>query len=259
MTSLGLTVYGPEVARSGLTARLDDFIREATDLQIEERFFSIHSHSSIEAFYSLTGSCGGKHWPLVLDLFDLRPGCATIWRGPNALEVLQKLKGNTQPALAAAGTVRSRFQCDNPVTNLIHVSDSERIMADELEILRAQSTGEIDQCWLELDTGYTTHSSLLLLLRLLGAPINEAQGCDSARAHAMGAFEQLHSVASGSEIAKPVEEYLLGRQSGLASLLTKFGRVSAWDDLILRSGLYSMPVWQSILASPPSPRLGAGS
>ncbi|MHC2419918.1 nucleoside diphosphate kinase [Sinorhizobium meliloti] len=258
MTLFGLTVYGPEVARSGLTVRLDDFIRKTTGLQIEERFFSIHSRSSIEAFYSLTGSSGGKHWPLVLDLFDLRPGCATIWRGSNALEVLQKLKGTTQPALAAAGTVRSRFHCDNPVTNLIHVSDSERIMADELKILRAQSTGEIDECWLELDTGYTTHSSLLVLLRLLGAPINEAQGIESARAHAMGAFEQIRSVASGNELAKPVEEYFLGRQSGLASLLTKVGRVSAWDDLILQAGLFAMPVWRSVLGSPSRQRLGAG-
>ncbi|CDZ64457.1 nucleoside-diphosphate kinase [Neorhizobium galegae] len=256
MTFHGLTVYGPEVARSGLTSDLDHFIRGTTDLEIEERFYSIHSRSSIEAFYTLTGSSGGKHWPLVLDLFDLRPVCATIWVGSNALEVLQSLKGNTQPALAAVGTVRSRFHCDNPVTNLIHVSDSERIMADELRILRGQSTGEIDDGWVGLSTGDVTHSSLIVLLRLLGAPINEAPGSESALVHAMAAFEQARLLALGTGVAQPVEDYLMGRQSGLTNLLTTLGRVSNWDHLILQAGLFAMPVWRSVLNGPPSQRSG---
>ncbi|TJV59757.1 MAG: nucleoside-diphosphate kinase, partial [Mesorhizobium sp.] len=73
MSSTALIVYGPEVARSGLTSLLDEFIRRRTGLELSERFFSIHSRKSIDAFYTLTCSTGGKHWPLVLDLFDMRP------------------------------------------------------------------------------------------------------------------------------------------------------------------------------------------
>ncbi|MEX2745620.1 nucleoside-diphosphate kinase [Rhizobium mongolense] len=259
MSDLGLTVYGPEVARSGLTAHLDDFIHQQRRLEIVERFFSVHSRASINAFYSLTGSTGGMHWPLVLDLFDMRPACTTIWSGPDALSSLQKLKGNTQPAKAAPGTMRSRFYCDNPVTNLIHVSDSENIMAEELVILRNQSTGKVDEGWRRLNVGQTSHSSLLVLLRLLGATFIETSGCDCARTNAIRALEQARSLATANGIREPVEDYLAGHQGGLDQLLVRFGNISAWDHLILQAGLFAMPVWSSVLDARPTQQTGVGT
>lgn len=164
MASVGLTVYGPEVARSGLTSKLDQFITREGRLEPGKRFFAVHSRSSIEAFYSLTGSTHAKHWPLVLDLFDMRPVCATLWIGDEALSYLQNLKGKAQPAQSAKGTIRSRFYCDNPVTNLVHVSDSESMMREELRILRAHSTGTGEASWKALNS-FRGRRDLVLQLR----------------------------------------------------------------------------------------------
>ncbi|MEZ2127909.1 MULTISPECIES: nucleoside-diphosphate kinase [unclassified Sinorhizobium] len=263
MSSLGLTVYGPEVAKSGLTAALDDFIRRKTGLEIAERFFAVHSRASIEAFYTLTGSTGGRHWPLVLDLFDMRPVFATLWTGPNALAVLQNVKGKTQPAQAANGSVRSCFYCDNPVTNLLHVSDSDSVMDAELQILRSQSTGTDGAGWHALDSGRVSHSSFRVLLSILDSSgaceTGAREGNDNALKHARAAFEQAQVLASRKGVLPIVQGYLAGDPDSLGNLLKHAGRVSAWDRLILEAGLFAMPVWGPLIRPVPALRSGAGS
>ncbi|CAH2394099.1 nucleoside-diphosphate kinase [Mesorhizobium ventifaucium] len=263
MSSLGLTVYGPEVAKSGLTAALDDFIRRKTELEIEERSFAVHSRTSIEAFYSLTGSTGGKHWPLVLDLFDMRPVCATLWIGDSALSSLQYLKGKTQPAQAAKGTIRSRFYCDNPVTNLVHVSDSESLMDEELRILRAHSTGTGDTSWRALNSGRISHSSFRVLLTSLGntqAPQSDiCNSGDDAVANARAAFEQAEALAVSCGMLETVQGFLAGDFASLEYLLNRVGGLSAWDRLLLEAGLFAMPYWNSLINDSPALLTGEGA
>ncbi|WP_037390181.1 nucleoside-diphosphate kinase [Sinorhizobium americanum] len=253
MSSVGLTVYGPDVARSGLTAPLDDFIHQRTNLEIAERFFLVHSRTSIGAFYSLTNSTSGKYWPLVLDLFDMRPACATVWEGADALERLINLKGNTQPARAAAGTVRSLFCCDNPVTNLIHVSDSGEIMARELTVLRRRFTGDADPGWRALSSGRISHSSFHVLLNVLGEeqPLALADGLrpGDAAHNAQLCYNQALLLSSRADLFSAVQRYLQGEHSGLESLVRRFSPFSAWDRLVLEAGLFAMPSWNETLAT----------
>lgn len=253
MSHLGLTVYGPEVAKSGLTDDLDFFIQGKTSLTIKERFFAIHSRASIEEFYSITGSTVGKHWPIVLDLFDARPACVTIWEGPRALPLLIATKGKTQPAEAALGTVRSRFWCDNPVANLIHVSDDDAVMAEELKILSRASVGSEEAGWRNLDTGGLAHSSFETLLTLLGRPASTRCSAkharDDAREHARKAIEEAKVLAVVEGLHPVVKAYLEGDPAGLRGLLCQHTNVSAWDRLMLEAGLFGMPYWNSVLRS----------
>lgn len=252
MSETGLTVYGPEVGKSGLTASLDEFIRSETGLEIAERFLSIHSRVSIESFYSLTGSTGGKHWPLVLDLFDTRPAYATIWSGPNALQHLQRLKGNTQPARAAVGTIRSRFFCDNAVTNLIHVSDSLNIMDLELDILRRRHVGGNQDGWASLSSGFVSHSSLRVLLAILGGHDGYDMHCvcgdDTAVTNALWAIDRAEALAAGRSLSVTLQAYFAGEQNSVDDLI-KSGSgngISAWDRLLLQAGLHAMGHWLSL-------------
>lgn len=251
MASSALIVYGPEVARSGLTCLLDDFIRQRTGLELAERFFSLHSRGSIDAFYSLTGSTGGRHWPLVLDLFDMRPVCVTMWSGPNALPLSQELKGNSQPAQARSGTVRSFFFCDNPVTNLVHVSDSDEIMKAELGILRARFMGEEVAAWNSLNTGCIAHSSFQVLLKVLcgkgGTRRLESWSDGSAVAHARFCYRKAVLLALKSGLTSTVQDYLRGDRAGLEGLIRHASLLSSWDRLILEAGLFSMPLWNCLL------------
>ncbi|WP_208245873.1 nucleoside-diphosphate kinase (plasmid) [Rhizobium sp. T1470] len=251
MASRALIVYGPEVARSGLTCLLDDFIRQRTGLELSERFFSLHSRGSIGAFYSLTNSTGGRHWPVVLDLFDTRPVCASIWSGPNALFLAQELKGECQPAQARRGTVRSLFFCDNPVTNLIHVSDSHEVMKAELAILRTRFIGYEVAAWNFLNIGCITHSSFETLLSVLGdrgaAQRFGNSGDSSALAHARFCYTKTILLALERGLTTTVQNYFRGDRAGLESLVRHAPLLSSWDRLILEAGLFSMPLWNHLL------------
>ncbi|MDK1494260.1 nucleoside-diphosphate kinase [Sinorhizobium sp. 7-81] len=248
--SVGLTVYGPDVAKSGLTSALDRFIAQEGKLEVCDRFFAIHSRRSIEAFYSLTNSSGGKHWPLVVDLFDMRPVCATLWIGNDALSNLQNLKGKAQPAQAAKGTIRSRFFCDNPVTNLVHVSDSDGVMREELRILRAHSIGTDETTWRALNTGQISHSSFRVLLAILGNSqalhSDVSSKDDDALSNARAAFELAESVAVSLGLAETVQRFFAGDSASLQVLLDRAGELSAWDRLLLEAGLLAMPYWNSL-------------
>lgn len=253
MIGQALTVYGPEVGKSGLTASLDAFVRQETGLEIIERFFSIHSRASIEAFYSLTGSTSGAHWPLVLDLFDMRPACVTIWQGADALSKLQRIKGNTQPTKAAAGTIRSRFYCDNPVTNLIHVSDSQSIMKRELQILEANYFGTDDEGWENLASGQMSHSAMRVLLAVLGDDVafdpTALNGNDSAVGNTLWALERVERLTRNTEAEAGVHAYLAGEPNSVERLIGGRFHVCAWDYLLLRAGLHAVENWKLLRRS----------
>jgi nucleoside diphosphate kinase len=231
---------------------LDNFIKRQTGLERMERFGALHSRASITTFYSLTSSTGGAHWPLVLDLFDMHPVCVTIWQGPNALFLAQELKGSCQPALARDGSIRARFFCDNPVTNLVHVSDSPDVMRVELEILRMRSIGCDMAAWNLLETGCIAHSSFETLLTVLG---NRSSGQSfttlgevSAFDHARICYRKAVELAFRQDLTAPVQAYLRGDCAGLEGLSVRAPYLSSWDRLILRAGLFAMPLWSLLFA-----------
>jgi nucleoside diphosphate kinase len=256
MTSSGLTAFGPEVARSGLTDALHQFIAARTDLRIADCFVALHTRRSIRAFYQLTGSTGGPHWPLVESLFDLRPVCVTLWSGVDALTRLQKLKGATQPAKAQPGTVRSLFWCDNPVTNLIHVSDTPAIMASELRILRGKAIGNDLRGWYAAVAHRFTHSALWTLTAILARQAGQS-ACHSglpsngdAQLSARLLWQRAEQLARQTGQDDAVSSYLAGSEAALGQLLKQAAQVSTWEEMILACGLHSHPVWGREIAAP---------
>ena len=254
--TFGLTVFGPEVAKAGLTTALHRFLEARTELRIAECFLVFHTRRSIQAFYQLTGSTGGAHWDLVESLFDLRPACVTLWTGDDALKRLQECKGATQPANAAPGTVRSLFWCDNPVTNLIHVSDTPEVMTSELRILRGKAVGNDLRAWQGAASHRFTHSALWTLNAVLarqagmsasysGLPAN-----GDARISARILWQRVGDLARQIGQEDTLQRYLGGSERALTRLVKAEGRVSAWEQMILRCGLYSNPLWADSLKTP---------
>ncbi|QPH54789.1 nucleoside-diphosphate kinase [Pontivivens ytuae] len=253
-SACGLTVFGPEVAKAGLTTALHHFIEARSGLRIEDCFLVLHTRRSIRAFYQLTGSTGGDHWDLVESLFDLRPACVTLWSGEDALKRLQRLKGATQPAEAEPGTVRSLFWCDNPVANLIHVSDTPEVMASELQILRSKAIGGDLRAWQGAAGHRYSHSALWTLNALLARHLGRSERYSdlpadgNARLSANLLWHQAEDLAMNAGLEDPVRRYLLGESDALTELLQGAGQVSAWERLMLRCGRHSNPVWASRIA-----------
>jgi nucleoside-diphosphate kinase len=65
-----------------------------------------------------------------------------VWEGPNAVQIARALIGKTNPADAAAGTIRGDFACD-VASNIIHGSDSIESAAREIELFFGQSSKQI--------------------------------------------------------------------------------------------------------------------
>ncbi|MGK9230361.1 hypothetical protein KXS07_01605 [Inquilinus limosus] len=261
-----LTVYSPDAVLSGLVGALDRFIAEATGLVPAGRSTVVHDARSIEAFYGLSGGTGGRHWPLVVDLFDGRAACVTEWCGADPLARLQRIKGATQPARAEAGTVRSRFWCDNPVCNLIHVSDSYPMMAEEAEILRSRRTAA---AFAEPEEGGAglgiRHSGLLIFARLaarhwpgFGEPDLPADG--DARETGRRLVAWLRDLAAREPAARDlVDAFLAGDEPMLPRIRRAFGRIGGWEALLLECAQHSNPLWVRAAAAPgPACAVAAG-
>lgn len=162
----GLTVYSPDCTQSRLWGNLDHAIHQATGFQIVRRQWFRHDINSILRFY------GGpdddppakqdpaeamrkydsipadklQYGHLVVKLLMRGPSLVTIWRGENAIPTLLRVKGKTQPAEAAAGSIRGGFWCDNGVCNLAHTSD------DVPEAMRELAALKLDH-WLDEEAG----------------------------------------------------------------------------------------------------------
>lgn len=216
---LALCVQAPDALASGLCRMLDRDIAEHTGLALQATAVRVHAIASIRSFYAVSGGTAGLHWPLVEALYDGRPVRITWWAGDQALMRLQRAKGRTQPAESDPDTIRGRFWCDNPVANLIHVSDDEETMAREGRILAALPAGHLPgQAALRRPWGWTRHSALPTLVRLLGpecgadprrllVPPRSGDAAETAR-RSVHALRRL--AASAPAAARLVEAYLEG-------------------------------------------------
>lgn len=253
-----MTVYGPEVEQSSITSPLDRYLAERTGLEMAERFWVVHDTASITRFYDLTSATHGTHWPLVVDLFNGRPACVTIWRGPESLSKLRVTKGATQPANADAETVRGRFWCDNPVCNLVHVSDDALVMTEELSLLRslemAKSNGR-NVAGNPASALTIRHSALWEFARVLADlsghnnPETALPASGNAREAAGIAIDQIVSMARSGPvwIGALAAEYLAGCSTSIDTVKRQYRQLTDWQELVLKCGLHSNPVWMKLL------------
>ena len=72
-------------------------------------------------------------FPSLLAFITSSPVVAIVAQGPNAIKLVRKLMGSTNPAEAAPGTVRGDLALDTG-SNLIHGSDSEESAKKEIAL-----------------------------------------------------------------------------------------------------------------------------
>jgi nucleoside-diphosphate kinase len=69
----------------------------------------------------------------LVDFITQGPVMATMWEGPNAVQIARTLIGKTNPAESPPGTIRGDFACEVS-SNIIHGSDSPESAARELAL-----------------------------------------------------------------------------------------------------------------------------
>lgn len=254
-----VTVYGPEVMVSGLKPLLDRFIGRFTGLSLAARFFAIHDAASITDFYGLTSSTSSSHWPLVVDLFDARPCCVSIWEGTDALVNLQVLKGATQPCQAKLGTVRAGFWCDNPVANLLHVSDNDDLARQEFQILERQqftsvTTGPEDSIGAtpvsQMHNGLFQFSTVIRRLAPNAVSFTDYDLDPDATKAATKLVELLLTISQAlpRHLSRLIHAFLSGDHRYVGLNLHRLGRITAWEKLMIESAMHSNPVWLEKIA-----------
>lgn len=251
---LAMCVQAPDALVSGLCRRIDRDIAARTGLRLQASVIRVHDAATIRAFYALSGGTAGPHWPLVEALYAGRPIRITWWAGDQALVRLQAVKGRTQPADSAPDTIRGRHWCDNPVTNLIHVSDDEEMMARESRLLAALPAGRP----IPIDTSsrrpwsWARHSTLPTLVRIL-APVlgrephrvlvlpRSGDAAETAQ-RSIRALRRLALSAPDTTAACLVAAYLEGESEPLEAFISD-QRIGDWDALVLRAGLHAVGPW----------------
>lgn len=78
-------------------------------------------------------------FPELFDYIRRGPVLATVWEGRDAVAVVRRLVGATDPTQAPAGTIRGDFALDK-TENLVHASDSPESAEREIRIF----FGELD-------------------------------------------------------------------------------------------------------------------
>jgi nucleoside diphosphate kinase len=279
---VGLTVYLPDCAPSRLWGHLDQAIHEATGFQIVRRVWIRHDINSILRFYQRPGDEPPaeqdpaearvkydnipseilQYGHLMVKLLMQGPSLLTLWRGENVIPTLLDLKGKTQPAEAAAHTLRGRFWCDNGVCNLVHSSDDPAEFRRELAAVRLEH-------WLDEEigfapllqpgptpAGYVAHSGIIVatevvnrLLSINHQPLIPIQLPPSGNAQETNQqFTQLLREAAGryGSVAPFIEAFLTGHIVTVTHLLQSLP-VTQWEHFVIQCGAINRDSWNKVL------------
>lgn len=276
----GLTVYLPDCAQSRLWGNLDHTIHEATGFQIVRRQWINHDINSILRFYRgpddetpveqdpVEGARKYDNIPadtlgyghLMVKLLLMGPSLVTIWRGENAIPTLLRVKGKTQPAQAAAGSIRGSFWCDNGVCNLVHSSDDNAEAERELTVLKLDH-------WLDEDAGqaslidpipaptaYVAHSGISIVCEVVNRVLIADQVLPMlihlpASGSAKETNQQLtmhlrETAAHHSGIAPFIDAFLAGDLIAVTGMLKSLP-VTRWEQFVIQCGAVNRDRWNT--------------
>jgi len=267
---LGLVVFSPDAVRSQLIGSLEREIASLTGCVPVFRRWFCHTPASIEAFYKASIPNNTPHWHLVSALFNSGPSLAVIWRGEDAIAKLDAVKGSSHPAEATLPSIRSRYWCDNPVMNLIHVSDDRETAINEIEIIQT-CAGELNlnnqvlECLPDDNTTtmpHIEHSGVLVFLRVVRSLVEsytnirlgtiELPKDGSAKLSQSIARTKLEKYADVyPAISKCIQLFLEG-SSDTIHHLEFLVPLTPWDKLAISCGVVARkrwnrsPLWETI-------------
>ena len=72
-------------------------------------------------------------FPNLIEFITSGPVMAMVWEGPNAIAIIRKTMGATNPANAEPGTIRADFACDVSY-NVVHGSDGPESAEREIRL-----------------------------------------------------------------------------------------------------------------------------
>ncbi len=278
----GLTVYSPDCTQSRLWGNLDHAIHEATGFHVARRQWISHDINSIMRFYrgpddelpaeqdpveairqyDSIPADQLQYGHLMVKLLMMGPSLLTIWRGENAIPTLLKIKGRTQPAEAAAGSIRGGFWCDNGVCNLVHTSDDTAEAQRELAALQLTH-------WLEEDAGqgrlidpipapaaYAAHSGISIVCDvaarvLIAASMEPLAFQLPAAGGAQETNQQLTrhlraTAARHPKLAPFIDAFLAGDLVAVTDQLKSLP-VSRWEHFVIQCGAVNRERWNAVL------------
>lgn len=140
-----LVVFKPDCLQRGLAGEiLTRFERVglkmvAAKIVSPDKDFYFHHYESIGKMVSRRGQ---KAFDVTLDMMMRGPVLAIVFEGVEAVEVVRKMVGTTEPKQAAPGTIRGDFahisfahadECDKCLPNLIHASGDSKEAKVEIE------------------------------------------------------------------------------------------------------------------------------
>ena len=276
----GLTVYSPDCTQSRLWGHLDHAIHKVTGFHIARRQWIYHDINSILRFYHEPGKdLPAKQDPiealerynripaerlqyghLVVMLLMQGPSLLTIWRGDNAIPRLLEVKGETQPALANAGSIRGSFWCDNGVCNLIHSSDNTAEAERELSALNFDRWLDEEICRLPLidpipnPQNYVAHSGIFtvcdVVQRVLSVQLNSSM---SIRPPPSGDAKETHHLLKEhlSELAINypfvslfIEQFLRGDLIAVTEMLQSLP-ATRWEKFVIQCATVNRELWMN--------------
>jgi nucleoside diphosphate kinase len=278
----GLTVYSPDCAQSRLWGNLDHAIHAATGFQVVRRHWINHDiNSSLRFYRGPNDEPAAEQDPaeairrydsipaetlqyghLMVKLLIMGPALVTIWRGDNAIPTLLRLKGTTQPAEAAAGSIRGGFWCDNGVCNLVHSSD------DTAEAERELAALNLDH-WLDADAGqaplidpipapqtYVAHSAIAIVCDVVNRVLvaGNAAHMDihlppsgSAQETNQQLTRHLRETAARHAATAPfIDAFLAGDLIAVTAMLKSLP-VTRWEHFAIQCGAVNRDRWNAAL------------
>lgn len=257
---LAPVIYSPDAFFSNIAGNLDHFIHNHTGLAPVYRFWKRHSPRSIENFYAANVQKTVPYWHLVTNLFMEGPVLLTLWHGSNAIETLKKIKGASHPAMARKGTIRSQFWCDNPVCNLIHMSDSVDDVIREIAILElsvSEIPAELKELALLRPTTdprhHIEHSALVKLRTIIIRVLNTRLGIQyterdlpisgSAIETEQALTSELREIAKLHDVFNKCIEAFLTGQDKAVDLIEDFIPLFPWERFVIQCGIRGRHAW----------------
>ena len=259
-----LLVFLPDAVRSRLVGAIERWVRERTGCVPVARNWVAYTEQALDRFYPGIAGKFPEGWPLFAGMFATGPCLATLWFGAGAAHAIPSVKGATHPAHCTGETIRGRFWCDTPTTNLVHVSDDGEAAVRELRVLRSLEP-ELFRAPIPilaltpfLDSGPSTreHSAILTLCSLVATHVSRqgrALPClevpESADARETMALAEAWLgrivVNASASIREAVGSYLQGTAtpSLFISALKEVVPVSPWQELVLRAGVLTRAEW----------------
>lgn len=278
----GLTMYLPDCAQSRLWGHLDQAIHEATGFQIVRRVWIRHDINSILRFYQRPGDEPAaeqdpaearikydnipsetlQYGHLMVKLLMQGPSLLTIWRGENAIPTLLNLKGKTQPAEAAAHSLRGRFWCDNGVCNLVHSSDDTAELIRELTAVRLEHWLDEELSFAPLiqpsptPAGYVAHSGIVVVADVVNRVLNinhqpliplELPPSGNAQETNQQLTQLLRETAGRYAPLSPfIEAFLKGQLVALTHFLQSLP-ITQWEHFVIQCGAINRDSWNKLL------------